>query len=398
MSAPVIQANYDDLKTIASVLTRQADQTFALMRSVGNCLETLRGSWLGKGARQFYAEMDHEVLPAVQRLRAALDEASTAVRRTATLLEEHERQAGLLFFGEGSLAEQAGTKPLGGLAATLAATAALSAVPAALPFAAGNNFATILKRVLEDKSLASFMRVSWSGAQIALKELSSDPVKGFIEKHLKINSDAFKRFSNALGKTSGAFSKITGGALSGALVGIAFDFLNGTPITGETIATHMLSGGVKAVVSLTAGGGIALLADAGIQALGTIGSAFIAENAEVFSYGNLARAEEIRRHATDFQRSFNHFSLNGFIDKSAAAIVEGFSKGDLMVAAGGVAKASVDFIGGGLGTLVHGAALAKNIGDSIGDAVKDMARGFDKIVSSAAEQAARGFLGLFGIR
>lgn len=84
MSASIIQADYDGLKAIASGLTVQADQIFALTRSVGNCLDALRGSWLGKGARQFYAEMEHEVLPAMRRLRAALDEASIAVKRTAS--------------------------------------------------------------------------------------------------------------------------------------------------------------------------------------------------------------------------------------------------------------------------------------------------------------------------
>ncbi len=382
MSAPIIQANYDDLKAIASVLTGQADQTFALTRSVGNCLEALRGSWLGRGARQFYAEMDHEVLPAMQRLRAALDEASTAVKRTVALLEEHERQAGLLFFGEGSGTEQAGTNPLGGLAAALAATAALSATPAALPFAATGTLAALFTK----PDVAAFLiRTFGEGTKIAIHEGGSYIAEKMVEKFFTGNSS-----NNILKTLSGKFGKVLGGTAFSTLSGVLLDFVSGTPITGETIATHLLSGGAKAVLSL---GGTGLLVDAGIQIVGNVGAALIAENAEALSYGNLARAEEIRKYATDFQRTLKHFSLNGFIDKSAAAIVEGFSKGDLMVAAGGVAKAGVDFIGGGLGTVVNGLGLIKNIGDSVGDAIRD----FGSIVCGAAEQVG-GFLSFLGIR
>lgn len=389
MSAPTIQADYDGLKAIASGLAVQADQTFALTRSVGNCLDALRGSWLGKGARQFYAEMDHEVLPAMQRLRAALDEASTAVKRTAVLLEEHERQAGILFFGEGNSVERAGNIAGGALAASLSTASKLFAAPVALPFAA----AGILAALVTKPDLAAFLtRAFGEGGKIGIREGGSYLAEKMVEKYLKSNFG-----SNILKTFSGKLGKVLGGTAYGALSGVLLDLVSGTPITGETIATHMLSGGAKAVVSLVPGGGITLLADAGIQVVGTVGAAFIFENAEALSYNNLARAQEIRKHASAFQGALNNFSLNGVIDKSAAAIVEGVSKGDVMVAAGGIAKAGLEFIGGGVGTLVHGAALAKNIGDSIGEAVRDSAREFGNFISGAAEKVG-GFLGLLGIR
>lgn len=246
----------------------------------------------------------------------------------------------------------------------------------ALPFAA----AGIAALVTQPEVAASLTRVSGEGGKIAIHEGGSYIAEAMVEKYLTSNFG-----SNILKTVSGKLGKVLGGTAYSALSGVLLDLVSGTPITGETIATHMLSSGAKAAISLVPGGGITLLADAGIQVLGTVGAAFIAENAEVLSYNNLARTGEIRKHASAFQEAFNNLSLNGVIDKSAAAVVEG------------VAKAGLEFIGGGLGTLWHGAALAKNIGDSIGEVVRDGARDFGNFLSGAAEKVGS-FLGLLGIR
>ena len=100
MSASKIQCHYADLNNAAQQFTRQSEGTQQLLRTVQNCLQQLQGgAWRGKGANTFYAELEREVLPSVQRLIGALREASSATQRIGQTLEQAEREAGALFTG-----------------------------------------------------------------------------------------------------------------------------------------------------------------------------------------------------------------------------------------------------------------------------------------------------------
>ncbi|MCE7948637.1 MAG: WXG100 family type VII secretion target [Chloroflexi bacterium CFX4] len=100
MSASKIQCHYADLNNAAQQFTRQSEGTQQLLRTVQNCLQQLQGgAWRGKGANTFYAELEREVLPGVQRLISALREASSATQRIGQTLEQAEREAGALFVG-----------------------------------------------------------------------------------------------------------------------------------------------------------------------------------------------------------------------------------------------------------------------------------------------------------
>ncbi|MCE7948161.1 MAG: hypothetical protein DYG88_12105 [Chloroflexi bacterium CFX4] len=57
------------------------------------------GAWRGRGADQFYAEMNADVLPAVERLVKALEEACHCTGTLAERFQAAEREAGALFVG-----------------------------------------------------------------------------------------------------------------------------------------------------------------------------------------------------------------------------------------------------------------------------------------------------------
>ncbi len=96
MRASKIQCHYADLNNAAQ----------QLLRTVQNYVQQLQGgAWRGKGANTFYAELDCEVLPCVQRLISALRDASSATQRIGQLLEQAEREAGALFMGGAGDAE-----------------------------------------------------------------------------------------------------------------------------------------------------------------------------------------------------------------------------------------------------------------------------------------------------
>lgn len=62
--------------------------------------DTLRQfGWRGSGADAFYSEMDEVIFPAMQRLSAALDTASSQIIKIHDVLKEHEERAARLFEG-----------------------------------------------------------------------------------------------------------------------------------------------------------------------------------------------------------------------------------------------------------------------------------------------------------
>ncbi len=106
MSASKIQCHYADLNNAAQQFTRQSEGTQQLLRTVQTCLQQLQGgAWRGKGANTFYAELEREVLPGVERLISALRNASSATQRIGQLLEQTEREVGALFMGGAGDAE-----------------------------------------------------------------------------------------------------------------------------------------------------------------------------------------------------------------------------------------------------------------------------------------------------
>jgi len=73
MSADIIQVQYDQLEQIAVRFGQQAEAAAETQGRVQQSLRSLQsGGWEGRGAAAFFGEMSSEVLPALNRLSAAL--------------------------------------------------------------------------------------------------------------------------------------------------------------------------------------------------------------------------------------------------------------------------------------------------------------------------------------
>ncbi|MEW5988028.1 MAG: WXG100 family type VII secretion target [Chloroflexota bacterium] len=96
MSNEKVQANYDELATVADRFDEQATGIEGHLQKVKQSVEALqRGGWVGQGANAFFAEMEDEVLPAVQRLVVALaDSCKTCSQINDTLQTAEEEAAG----------------------------------------------------------------------------------------------------------------------------------------------------------------------------------------------------------------------------------------------------------------------------------------------------------------
>ena len=98
MSAPVIQAQYDDLEKIAERFAQQADLIEQVRQQVRQATDALKnGGWQGQGSDAFQAEMDGEIFPAVNRLSQALQEGNQSTHQIIEVIKAAEAEAAAPF-------------------------------------------------------------------------------------------------------------------------------------------------------------------------------------------------------------------------------------------------------------------------------------------------------------
>jgi len=361
MGAPKIQADYDGLSEIARHFAAKAQDTNYLMQTVQRCVDELqRGAWIGRGATRFYTEMQNVVSPAMQRLRNALDEASSATTRIAQALAKHEREAGMLFMG----ADAGGTGMAVGVGVGAAAGGALSGIQ--------NFFSKLIQEGRDARD--GFVKAINKALGTGVGEAASKLAERFIKEGMSASKKALIGIGGALG----------GGVLGGA-VDLAFAFINGTPIDGNMVFDQLVSGGIQGLIGLHPVGRAVLLADAGIQIVGQSAAQFAANNADWLAYGDLARAESIRQTAQRFSTALDNLSLDNRIDGIVGAIRSGVQNRDFLGAVGGVAAELSRFVVGGVGgTVAEGATLALQAGSGLvqraGDVIGNLASGAGNVV------------------
>jgi WXG100 family type VII secretion target len=134
-----IRAGFDDLARTAKIFSQQAQSTRQTLQKINSALSALQGGdWVGKGANQFYAEMERVILPAINRLIEALEGAGTLLGKIDKLMHQAEDEASALFKAIGL------SGILGGLAGAVAgaAGAAAAGLAGAAGAAAGTAGAT----------------------------------------------------------------------------------------------------------------------------------------------------------------------------------------------------------------------------------------------------------------
>ena len=98
--ADIIQADYERLEEIASRFGQKAEATAQTSAQVGQVMGSLQGGgWIGQGAEAFYAEMDGLVLPGMQRLAEAMEQARSVMLQIRDIVKEAEEEASAPFGG-----------------------------------------------------------------------------------------------------------------------------------------------------------------------------------------------------------------------------------------------------------------------------------------------------------
>jgi WXG100 family type VII secretion target len=91
--ADIVQANYESLVAVAKQFVQQSNKIRQMHDRLNRQMALLRPAWVGKGSEAFLTEMGDKVLPAVQRLSAALADADRVTRQIEEILHGAEEQA-----------------------------------------------------------------------------------------------------------------------------------------------------------------------------------------------------------------------------------------------------------------------------------------------------------------
>lgn len=93
-SSIVLQVDYELLQNAGLKFRSQADEIHGLLALLQQRTDDLQvDGWLGEAAGHFYAEMAHDVLPALRRLAAALDDAHLVTRQLGEAYAAAEEDA-----------------------------------------------------------------------------------------------------------------------------------------------------------------------------------------------------------------------------------------------------------------------------------------------------------------
>jgi len=94
MVAPQVRSDYDQLKSVQRTFNAQAEAVAKQTQQIRSVMDRLQGGdWIGEGAQKFYQEMNDSVLPTLNRLHKALEEASRATGIISQAMKAAEDEA-----------------------------------------------------------------------------------------------------------------------------------------------------------------------------------------------------------------------------------------------------------------------------------------------------------------
>jgi WXG100 family type VII secretion target len=88
-----VEINYETVQGIRSTFAQQSQDITNMYQKLAGQADTLRGgAWVGRGASAFYGEFYGEMLPAVQRLIGAMEEAQNVAGKVMQSFKQAEEE------------------------------------------------------------------------------------------------------------------------------------------------------------------------------------------------------------------------------------------------------------------------------------------------------------------
>ncbi|HRW09497.1 MAG TPA: WXG100 family type VII secretion target, partial [Caldilineaceae bacterium] len=98
MSNEIIRVDHQALEQVAGKFGSQSQAMAQMLHEVQRAYQPLKsGGWIGQGSTAFCNEMDSKILPALQRLIAALQQASRTTNEVRSLMREADQDASANF-------------------------------------------------------------------------------------------------------------------------------------------------------------------------------------------------------------------------------------------------------------------------------------------------------------
>ncbi len=118
-----IRTDFDSLSQVGRAFDQQAQAATQALQKINQQVDVLRsGDWAGKGAKQFYDDMDNLLLPSLTKLVKALESGQHAMQNVSQIMHNADDELGGLFRGQPEAGIMAALR--GGIAAAEAAAAA----------------------------------------------------------------------------------------------------------------------------------------------------------------------------------------------------------------------------------------------------------------------------------
>src|SRR4051812_5499906 len=96
--ADEIRADYEQLGQLASRFENQSQLVQETLQKLKGSMDPLKDEgWIGRGSDAFFAEMEGELLPAVQRLHNILGQASQVTKAIVNTMQHAEEEASARF-------------------------------------------------------------------------------------------------------------------------------------------------------------------------------------------------------------------------------------------------------------------------------------------------------------
>jgi WXG100 family type VII secretion target len=98
MPAALVRSDKDGLKEIEGTFNQEAQRVEQFTRDIMSKMDKLRGGdWIGEAATKFYQQMDSELIPELNRLRNAMNEAAKTTKDIAATMQELEDRSSRIF-------------------------------------------------------------------------------------------------------------------------------------------------------------------------------------------------------------------------------------------------------------------------------------------------------------
>lgn len=97
MAGDEVRGDYEKLEQVSRQFGEKSQSTEEMLNKVRQAMESLRGGFQGLAADAFFQEMESELLPASDRLKNVLNEASNVTKQISETLSQAEQEAAGLF-------------------------------------------------------------------------------------------------------------------------------------------------------------------------------------------------------------------------------------------------------------------------------------------------------------